>query len=418
MHRECSQHEPATEFLRIHGAIRFGGDAFASTPGVQKSGPAQRLGTESSQLGVPAMSKYIPFYTHPLCGVDFRREFGFSPSRTHPDKVADFIADSLVDAALAQSRDASTRIQVVVIGDDVFVHGEASTGSRESRERVVRAALVTTFGEARAATFHVADHVRPLRVPSKRGARAVGALTGPQFVVGHACADTPAHLGHATVAAHALMQRFDDAPVSSVAPHDIRSVRIAYQEDRMNRVPVSLRLVHAPGADVGEPFVAHLRRELLPEILGAEWTPAVAEAFSLSVVAGPDERGVVGRSGRCALTDTYGAHVVAPSAPMVGRDPWRAERAGAHFARHVAREAVRQNLAKAATIKAVYEAGRDEPLHVSIQVPRYIENDWTSSFIKGFDFRIPAIVEQLDLTRPVHAEGANHGRFGSTRRIG
>lgn len=364
------------------------------------------------------MTSPRPFTLHPLCGPDLHREYGFSPSRTHPDKVADLIADSLVDHALTHSRDASTRFNVVVIGDDVFVHGESSVGSRESRERVVRDVLVKTFGEARAATFHVADHVGALRVSSTRTARPVGALTGPQVVVGHACASTSAHLSLAVVAAHRLMQRFDESRAEWVAPHDIRSVWVACDHQGSHHGPVSVRLVHAPGARVDGAFAKRIRKEVLPEVFGAAWTPDVAAKLSLALVCGPDESGVVGRSGRCAVTDTYGPEVMAPSAPMVGRDPWRAERAGAHFARYVARDILHRDLASAATVQLVYAADREEPLHVEIQVPHFTPSGWANTFVSGFDFRIPAIVEQLDLARPIHAEGVHYGRFGSTRPLG
>jgi S-adenosylmethionine synthetase len=358
------------------------------------------------------------FSSHPLIGVDFAREYGYSPSRTHPDKVADFIADRLVDAALTQDRHASTRFRVIVTGDDVFVHGEASVGAPAERAQVVHTALVDSWGEVRAARCTVTDLVRTLRGSAQGSASRLPSSPESGIVVGHATSDSPEHLSRATVAAHALMRRFDAAPADTSAHPSIQSVRVSYDREGERRAPSSVRLIHSPHASVGPEFVAHLRKVVLPEVLGADGGAEVLSSLAITIAPGADEHEVGGISGRCEVTDTYGAHVAVPSAPMVGRDPWRVERAGAYHARAVAREVLRMGLAQEATIKVVYASGHEEPLRLQIVTRGRQEPRWAESFVQAFDFRIPAIVECLQLTRPHHADGVHHGRFGVASRLG
>ena len=123
-----------------------------------------------------------------------------------------------------------------------------------------------------------------------------------------------------------------------------------------------------------------------------------------------------GASGRKPSVDTYGGLIPHGDNVLSGKDPMKAERAGAYMARYVARWLIEKELASNAFVNIAYALGKAEPLHVKVQgmadKSRGVRTDLTNVIMKEFDFRPEAIVERLDLLKPIYRSTACYGHFG------
>ncbi len=119
-----------------------------------------------------------------------------------------------------------------------------------------------------------------------------------------------------------------------------------------------------------------------------------------------------GVTGRKIIADTYGGAAHHGGGAFSGKDPSKVVRSGAYFCRYVARQIVRKGLAKRAEIQVAYAIGMARPVSVKVDTFGTGENGAAVEFVRGFDFRPAAIIERLDLLRPIYRRTTNYGHFG------
>ncbi|HEX6629514.1 MAG TPA: methionine adenosyltransferase [Gemmatimonadaceae bacterium] len=346
-----------------------------------------------------------------------------SVSEGHPDKVCDLIADSILDAHLAQDPQARVACEVLCKAGDVVLAGEITSRATVDHEAVARDAI-RAIGYTDPAEAFNADGVRVTQLISLQAGEIgqgvdVGGAGDQGLMFGYATDESEALMPLPILLAHALAARLAaDRKAGRVAwlrPDSKTQLSVAYDADGR---PTAVRTVlvstqHA--RDVTQEEIRdYLQREAVPAVLGA-WhhddIELLVNPTGSFVEGGPSAD--CGVTGRKIIVDTYGGMGRHGGGAFSGKDPSKVDRSGAYFGRHVARQVVREGLARRCEVQVAYAIGRAKP--VSVRVDTFGTGDGARAerFVaETFDFRPQAIIDRLGLRRPIYRGTTNYGHFG------
>jgi len=353
-----------------------------------------------------------------------------SVSEGHPDKVCDYIADSILDAYVAQEPHSRVACEVLCKENTVVLGGEISSGARVDHQDVVREAIREIGYTDHTCAFN-ADKVQIIEILSKQSsdiARGVDADknvdheqgAGDQGIMfGYATDETPELMPLPILLAHRLTRGLAEDRKSGryswLGPDAKSQVSILYE----GNTPLSVTDVlvstqhstHIPQAGIRK----YVEETLAPNVLGKWFHHDIRFAVNPTgnfVHGGPSAD--CGVTGRKIIADTYGGAAHHGGGAFSGKDPSKVDRSGAYFARHVARQIVKKGLAKRAEIQVAYAIGLAKPVSVKVDTFGTGDNPTALEFVRTFDFRPAAIVEQLDLLRPIYRLTTNYGHFGKS----
>jgi S-adenosylmethionine synthetase len=352
-----------------------------------------------------------------------------SVSEGHPDKVCDFIADSILDAYLAADPRARVACEVLCKSNLVVLAGEITSRAEVDREAVARRAIAQVgYTDAHecfhAAGVNVIEHVTQQSPNIKQGVDAETAADHEQgagdqgIMFGYATDETPELLPLPILLAHRLTRGLADDRRGGKQPWlrpDAKSqVSVRYENGRpvaVDRVLVSTQ--HAPGVSQNT-IREYVEHDLAPRALDGYVGTSVrfdVNPTGTFEIGGPTaDAGVTGRK---IIVDTYGGAGRHGGGAFSGKDPSKVDRSGAYFCRYVARQIVTKGLARRAEIQVAYAIGLAKP--VSIKVDTFGTGDaaQAEAFVaREFDFRPAAIIERLNLLQPIYRQTTNYGHFG------
>ncbi|HEU5207875.1 MAG TPA: methionine adenosyltransferase [Longimicrobiales bacterium] len=351
-----------------------------------------------------------------------------SVSEGHPDKVSDYIADSILDAHFAQDPGAHVACEVLVKDGHVVLAGEISSNAEVDTESIVRGAIAE-IGYTDESQAFCANRVRIQSLLSEQ-AGEIGASVrrsdeqileqgaGDQGIMfGYATNETPELMPLPILLAHrlarTLAQHRKQNDVSWLRPDSKTQVSVVYEDGRPVRVTdVLVSTMHAP--DVGQDRIrGFVGEQLVPEALGEWWHDELRLIVNPSgsfVQGGPSaDAGVTGRK---IIVDTYGGMGRHGGGAFSGKDPSKVDRSGAYFCRFVARELVAAGLAERAEIQVAYAIGVAQPVSVKVDTFGTGDERAAGDFVRRYDFRPRAIIERLGLLRPIYRQTTNYGHFG------
>jgi len=350
-----------------------------------------------------------------------------SVTEGHPDKVCDFIADSILDAHLKGDPQAHVACEVLCKSNNVVLAGEITSNANVDYQTVVRRAITNVGYVDQAEPFAAGTALvtNLITTQSSEISHAVGGAAdasqlgaGDQgMMMGYATNETAALMPLPIFLAHRLSNTLacdrKDGRVSWLRPDGKTQVTVSYEDGspkRVTRVVVSTQ--HAK--DVTQDHVAqYVRESLAPRALEDWFTKDVVIAANPSgsfVQGGPSAD--CGVTGRKIIVDTYGGLARHGGGAFSGKDPTKVDRSGAYFCRFVARSVVSAGLARRAEVSVAYAIGLPEPMHVSVNTFGTGDDAKAERFVREFDFRPGAIIERLDLRRPIYAQTTNYGHFG------
>lgn len=346
-----------------------------------------------------------------------------SVTEGHPDKVADLISDSVLDACLALDPGARVACETLVKGPYVTLAGEVTVpaGRAPDWDAVVREAIRSVGYTDPAEPFH-ADGVdiRVLLTPqAPEIARGVGTGdigAGDQgLMFGYATAETAELLPLPILLAHRLSRALAEARRAGAAPlrpDGKTQVSVEYRDGRPVAVDaVLVSAQHAPGAL--ERVRSFLADELIPRVLGAWHHPDIRLILNPAgewTEGGPSAD--AGLTGRKVIVDSYGGLARHGGGAFSGKDPSKVDRSGAYFCRWLARSIVERGLAERAELQVSYAIGRPEPVSLAVETFGTGDPAAAAAFVAGHDFRPAAIIERLGLDRPIYRRTTNYGHFG------
>jgi S-adenosylmethionine synthetase len=351
-----------------------------------------------------------------------------SVSEGHPDKVCDYIADSIVDAHLAGDSNSRVACEVLCKRNLVVVAGEISSGADVDYERLVRGAI-REIGYTDASEPFCADTVQILLALTRQSSEIGVAVdrdrldvsvqgAGDQGIMfGYATDETPELMPLPIVLAHALTRGLADdrrtGVVDWLLPDAKAQVSVVYEDGRPHHVShVVVSTQHRRGmtaADIHD----YVTRTLGPRVLGRWCDPGIRFLVNPSgsfVEGGPSAD--CGVTGRKIIVDSYGGVGRHGGGAFSGKDPSKVDRSGAYFCRYVARALVAAGLAPRAELQVAYAIGQAEPVSVKVDTFGTGDDAAATRFVNRFDFRPGEIIRGLDLLRPIYRRTTNYGHFG------
>ncbi len=323
----------------------------------------------------------------------------------HPDKICDQISDAIVDAYLLQ--DPLSRVAVNSMGSHgtLFIGGEATSKGAVDHAKLAQE-LYQEIGYTEELKMVV--NVVPQSPDIAQGVDTGGA--GDQGIMyGYATDETPEMLPRQVVAAHALtrgLTALRAKPGFEWLRPDGKS-QVTYEDGRLKTILVSCQ--HTENIEQPE-IQAQLTQHLFQPLFG--------DLSNVEVLVNPTGRFVqggfyadTGLTGRKIMVDTYGGLIPHGGGAFSGKDPTKVDRSAAYFCRYVARQLVKRGLCHHATVRVAYAIGRAEPVMVDVEGDG--DDGLHEAVQKEFDFRPKAIIERLDLRKPIYRQTAMNGHFGN-----
>ena len=351
-----------------------------------------------------------------------------SVTEGHPDKVCDYIADSILDSYLLEDPRSRVACEVLCKENILILAGEITSAAKVNHESVARNAIRAIGYTDPAAPFN-ADGVTVHQFISKQSMEISQGVdidrgidheqgAGDQGIMfGYATDETPELMPLPILLAHRLARGLAEdrrkEPYRWLRPDGKTQVSVLYEDDR----PVSITDVivspqHSESTSRDQ-IVSYVTDNLAPRILGEWFSKDIrfhVNPTGSFILGGPSaDAGVTGRK---IIVDTYGGAGRHGGGAFSGKDPSKVDRSGAYLCRFIARQIIKQQLARKAEIQISYAIGLSKPLSVKVDTFGTGDEFAAAEFIKKIDFRPAAIIERFDLLRPIYRQTTNYGHFG------
>jgi S-adenosylmethionine synthetase len=354
-----------------------------------------------------------------------------SVTEGHPDKIADQISDHILDSILESDKTARVACETLVTTGMAVIAGEITTTHYVDMPDIVRQTIRDIgynnssmgFDWETCAVISTIDKQSPdiaMGVNGKGLFKEQGA--GDQgLMFGYACRDTTTLMPMPIYLAHRLTRRLAHVRKSGqlpwLRPDGKSQVTVEYVEGRPTRVhTVVIAAQHAPDVDydtLREALIEQVIQDVIPEDMLDADTQYFLNTTGRFVVGGP--MGDCGLTGRKIIMDTYGGFGYHGGGAFSGKDPSKVDRSASYMCRYIAKNIVAAGLADKCEMQVAYTIGRAEP--VSVLVGAYStgvlsSQELTEIVKKLVDLRPAAIIERLDLLRPIYRKTCNYGHFG------
>lgn len=353
-----------------------------------------------------------------------------SVSEGHPDKVADRISDSVLDAFLKEDPHSRVAVETMVTTNRIILAGEVRGPEKVDDavlEQVAREAVKDIGYEQEGfhweqAKFHSYIHNQSTDISMGVDAshnKDEGA--GDQGIMfGYACRETEVLMPAPIQYAHEILSSMADDRHAGKAPGlepDSKSqVTLKYENGKPVRaMSVVVSTQHSPdftGSELREYIRGHVEK-ILPDGWMCPEEEFYVNPTGQFIIGGPD--GDSGLTGRKIIVDTYGGAAPHGGGAFSGKDPTKVDRSAAYMARYLAKNVVAAEMAENCTIQLAYAIGVSKPLsvYVNLMGTGQVDEDRLSKFfMEMVDLSPRAIRERLQLSRPIYAKTAAYGHFG------
>ncbi|MCA1712982.1 MAG: methionine adenosyltransferase [Actinobacteria bacterium] len=365
-----------------------------------------------------------------------------SVTEGHPDKIADAISDSILDALLTQDPKSRVAVETLITTGQVHIAGEVTTEGYADVPTIVREKILDIGYDSSKKGFDGAscgvsvsigsqspdiaqgvDDSYESRVESNRDELESQGAGDQGLMFGFACDETPELMPLPIALAHRLAKRLSqvrkDGDVPYLRPDGKTQVTIEYAHGkpvRLDTVVVSSQ--HAADIDIE----TLLKPDIAEQVIGPEVAGLDIETEGYRLLVNPTGRfeiggpmGDAGLTGRKIIVDTYGGYARHGGGAFSGKDPSKVDRSAAYAMRWVAKNVVAAGLATKCEVQVAYAIGKAEPVGLFVDTfgTGVIEDlALQDAVAEVFDLRPAAIIRDLDLLRPIYAQTSAYGHFG------
>ena len=352
-----------------------------------------------------------------------------SVSEGHPDKVSDYISDSVLDACFEQDPTSRVACESLCKSDTVVLAGEITTNATLDFDAIVRQAVkeigyTDTSEPFCDTTLKLIPIITQQSPQISQGVTATTSQSGDQgagdqgIMFGYATDETPEMMPLPILLAHKLTKGMADdrkaGRVDFLRPDSKSQVSVVYENNEPTQVSaVVVSTQHAPHADQKR-ITDYVREDLGPRALGKWWhkdlTLFVNPTGDFSHGGPAADAGVTGRK---IIVDTYGGWGRHGGGAFSGKDPSKVDRSSAYFCRFVAKQIVAAGLARRVELQVGYAIGMAKPVGVKVDTFGTGGERAAVEFVtNNFDFRPRSIIDRLDLLKPIYRSTTNYGHFG------
>lgn len=355
-----------------------------------------------------------------------------SVSEGHPDKVADQVSDSILDAILMQDPNARVACETMVTTGMVVIAGEITTNAVVNYSELARQTIKDIgytdseigFDADTCAVLVSVDRQSPdisQGVSEGEGLHKEQGAGDQGLMFGYACNETPELMPMPIQLAHQLVEKLAEVRKSGkldfLRPDSKSQVSVEYVDGRPSRIDtVVISTQHTPDVThkrIEEEVIADVIKKVIPAHLLDDHTRYFINPTGRFVVGGP--MGDCGLTGRKIIVDTYGGMGRHGGGAFSGKDPSKVDRSAAYMGRYVAKNLVAAGLCERCEVQVAYAIGVAQPVSVMVHTfgtGKVTEARLAELVREVFDMRPRAIIEQLDLLRPIYRKTAAYGHFG------
>jgi S-adenosylmethionine synthetase len=343
----------------------------------------------------------------------------------HPDKIADQISDAVLDEVMRQDPKGRVACETLVTTGLVVVSGEITTTAHVDYDELIRKTVEQVGYDNALYGFDSTTCAVMCTIKRQSPDIAMGVDTGGAgdqgLMFGYACNETEELMPMPIQLAHRLTQRLAEVrkskKVDFLRPDGKSQVTVEYRDGKPFRVDcVVISTQHSdtvPNEDLRNAIMEHVIKPIIPAHMLDAKTKFHINPTGRFVIGGP--MGDAGLTGRKIIVDTYGGYSRHGGGAFSGKDPSKVDRSACYMARYIAKNIVAAGLASRAEVQLAYAIGVAEPVSVMVDTfgtATIPEEKITSLVRENFKLTPKAIIETLDLRKPIYKATAAYGHFG------
>ena len=348
-----------------------------------------------------------------------------SVTEGHPDKLCDYISDSILDAYLEKDKNARVAVETFASGNRITIAGQISANGEVDIEELVRQKVKEIGFDNEETDMDYRTCKIDIDITRQSPDIALGVDIGGAgdqgIMFGYACQDTQEYMPYAISMAHKLAKRLTEVRKENIIdylrPDGKTQVTVEYEDDIPKRIEtILISTQHLDGISqekIKQDIEKEVIRKVVPENMIDNNTKIYVNPTGRFVIGGP--LGDTGLTGRKIIVDTYGGYSRHGGGCFSGKDPSKVDRSSAYMLRHIAKNLVANGYCKKCEIQIAYAIGMKEPLSIYINTfgtGTKSEEELVNLVRESFDLTPDGIIKYLDLKRPIYEKTTNYGHFG------
>ena len=348
-----------------------------------------------------------------------------SVTKGHPDKVADLIADSILDEYLKGDKNSRVAVETLISNNKVTVARQVNSNTKVDIEKIVRNTLKNVEYNNSEVTmdYKTCDVEVNLTEQSKDVAMGVddGGAGDQGIIFGYATDETEEYMPYPISLAHKLSRKIDEVRENKILPYLKSDGKVQVTVEYINDTPIRVDTILISVQHAKDVNIIQLQKDILEEVILETVDPEMLD-IETKFYINPTGRFVIGGAkadtgltGRKIIVDTYGGIARHGGGAFSGKDATKIDRSGAYMLRHIAKNVVANGLARKCEIQMSYGIGLRYPLSIYIDcfgTNRIPEGLIIKLIKERFDLTPRGIIDYLRLQEPIYAKTTNYGHFG------
>ena len=348
-----------------------------------------------------------------------------SVTEGHPDKLCDYISDSILDSYLEQDKNARVAVETFASGNKITIAGQVTADGEVNIKKLIREKIKEIGFDNEKIDIDYRTCKIDINITKQSPDIALGVDVGGAgdqgIMFGYASDETEEYMPYAISMAHKLAKRLTevrkDGIIDYLRPDGKTQVTVEYEDDIPKRIEtILISTQHLDGVSqekLKQDIIREVINVVVPENMIDEETKIYVNPTGRFVIGGP--LGDTGLTGRKIIVDTYGGYARHGGGCFSGKDPSKVDRSGAYMLRHIAKNLVANGYCKKCEIQISYAIGMKEPLSLYINTfgtGTKPEEELVELVKEKFDLTPDGIINYLDLKRPIYESTTNYGHFG------
>ena len=348
-----------------------------------------------------------------------------SVTEGHPDKLCDYISDSILDECLKQDKNSRVAIETFASGNNIIIAGQITSTARLKISELVREKIKEIGFDNENTDIDYRTCKIQVEITKQSPDIAMGVDTGGAgdqgIMFGYACSETEEYMPYAISMAHKLSKKLTDVrktkEIPYLRPDGKTQVTVEYEDDlpkRIETILISTQHLDNISLDtLKRDITEKVINRVIPKNMIDENTKIYINPTGRFVIGGP--LGDTGLTGRKIIVDTYGGYSKHGGGAFSGKDASKVDRSAAYMLRHIAKNIVANGLAKKCEIQVSYAIGMKEPLSIYVNTfgtGKLSEEEIEKLIKEKFDLTPEGIINYLGLKEPIYTKTTNYGHFG------
>ena len=348
-----------------------------------------------------------------------------SVTEGHPDKLCDYISDSILDECLKQDKNSRVAIETFVSANTVTIAGQITSTARLKIGELVREKIKEIGFDNENTDIDYRTCKIQAEITKQSPDIAMGVDTGGAgdqgLMFGYACDETKEYMPYAIEMAHKLSKKLTEVrktgEIAYLRPDGKTQVTVEYENDKQKRIETIListqHLDNISMEDLKRDIIEKVICTTIPKDMMDKDTKIYINPTGRFVIGGP--LGDTGLTGRKIIVDTYGGYARHGGGAFSGKDASKVDRSAAYMLRHIAKNIVANGYAKKCEIQVAYAIGMKEPLSICVNTfgtSEKTEEELVKIIKDKFDLTPNGIIEYLGLKEPIYTRTTNYGHFG------